>query len=354
MRRKNYRPYLFLAALLLICLNLPFRVIRPIRAHMIYVTSPFWKNLSSPFYKNEERKLKEELEKLQSEKGGLIRQNQKLKEELFSEKNRKELQKQLELEASPLFSRVIYREPAAWSSFFWIDVGERDNERLGFSAVSVNSPVLSGDFLVGVIDHVGKKQSRVRLITDASLVVSVRAVRGEKNLEEVAQLIDRLILNLEAIEEEENVKEDPLLLKLETLRNRCLIKGGDQYLAKGELLGTSSPLWRSRLSTLKGIGFHCDFEDERGVARELRTGKPYDRLYGGEKVVLIQKGDSLVTTGMEGIFPPNLGVGVVTKVDPLEEGAASFSIEAQPYSCFHDLSSVTVLPSLGFNMEGAP
>ncbi len=92
--------------------------------------------------------------------------------------------------------RIIYRDPSAWSSTCWIDAGEENNALLGKTIIAKNSPVISGSALVGVIEFVGKRQSRVRLITDSSLKTAVRAVRGavaERDISLLTQMLqDRL------------------------------------------------------------------------------------------------------------------------------------------------------------------
>jgi cell shape-determining protein MreC len=306
---------------------------------------------------------------LEAENGKLMRQNEQLKKRLLSEdrieshyKNLKNevsdpffvrrqthLKMRLELEAKSLYAQVIYRQPSAWSSSLWIDVGRRDNEALGFTVVSVNSPVLSGGQLIGIVEAVGEKQSRVRLVTDSSLVVSVRVVRGLTQKHEMLQLIDKLSLEL-ALQGEgllSTEEEQILAEKLTALKESLQKDVGTKYLAKGELFGTSSPIWRSRSPVLKGIGFNYDFEDVEGPARELRTGKPYSHLIQDRGIALIQEGDLLVTTGLDGIFPADLPVALVSNVEPLKEGETSYSIEAKLCASeIEDISSVVVLPSL--------
>jgi cell shape-determining protein MreC len=183
-----------------------------------------------------------------------------------------------ELMAMP--AQAIYRDPASWSSSMWINVGEMDNRILGRGVIAKNSPVVAGGALVGVVDYVGKRQSRVRLITDSGLSPSVRAVRGEN------------------------------------------------YLAKGELHGSSTPFWRSRSPLLKGIGFHFDSKDPKQTSS-------------------LQEGDVLVTTGLDGVFPPDLLVGKVVKVSRTKPGGYAFEIEAQPaVARLNDLQTLFVLPSL--------
>ncbi|MEN9653936.1 MAG: hypothetical protein RL235_48 [Chlamydiota bacterium] len=174
-------------------------------------------------------------------------------------------------------AKVLYRDPSLWGSSLWIQGGQMDSEHFEEPVFAKNSPVLCNDALVGVIDIVGKRQSRVRLITDSAIFPSV-----------------------------------------------CVLQG-DQVIARGELHGSSKPLWRSRGTELKGIGF-------RLVDRPFRDG-------------MIRPGDLLVTSGLDGVFPPHLPVATVTHVEPLEEGAYSYELLANPIaSRMNALEVVYVLP----------
>ncbi|HSX10517.1 MAG TPA: rod shape-determining protein MreC [Chlamydiales bacterium] len=189
-------------------------------------------------------------------------------------------------------AQVIYRDPSSWSSSLWVNVGEEDNQELGQQVVAKNSPVIAEGALVGVVDYVGKKQARVRLITDSGLSPSVRAVRGT---------------HLE-----------------------------DGYLAKGEVHGSSAPFWRSRNPVLKGVGFNYDYADEEGGSRDLKGQVP-----------LLKEGDSILTSGLDGVFPPGLRVGSISWVAPLKEGSYAYEIEVRPAAHnLNDLQTVFILPAL--------
>lgn len=207
--------------------------------------------------------------------------------------------------------RVIYREAAQWSSTLWINVGADEG-------VELDTSVLYNGALIGLVDRVEKRKSRVLLLTDGSLIPSVRVARGDEAkrtlLEKTEQLATQLRLHGEPAGNLDEV--------VAHLRGSI----GSSYLAKGELRGSSAPLWRSRSMVLKGVGFNYDYADEHGGAREISTGTPYD---GGEAEMLIQVGDLLVTTGLDGVFPPGLKVALVSHVEPLQEGAPSFNIEAK-------------------------
>jgi Cell shape-determining protein len=73
-------------------------------------------------------------------------------------------------------AKVIYRDPASWSSVLWVDVGENSDPSKG-KVVAEDSPVLVDGAVVGVVDLVENECARVRLLTDSSLVPSVRVSR---------------------------------------------------------------------------------------------------------------------------------------------------------------------------------
>jgi rod shape-determining protein MreC len=84
------------------------------------------------------------------------------------------LQRQYPWKLKP--ARVVGRDPANWWKTITIDRGSRDG-------VVVNSPVLTGEGLVGRVSEVGATQSRVVLVGDPNCRVSV-LVGDEKNREQ--------------------------------------------------------------------------------------------------------------------------------------------------------------------------
>jgi len=372
MRKKSYRPYIFLGLFLFSLFYLPGILVQGMRSSAGAISKGFWRqsayvraSFSPPSIP---RKSKEQVESLEVENLLLKKQNESLRRRLLSEervenqiKKIKEIisldekknlsfykrrkvaaEKQLELELFSISAEVIYRDPSEWSSTLWINAGELENTKLHEKVVSVGSPVLKGPYLIGMVEFVGNRKSRVRLLTDASLIPSVRVARGGQENRELAALVKQ-VLHQVALREEPR----ETLVVLNNLLERLQEEAPERFLAKGELMGSSSPLWRGRSEVLKGVGFNYDFADEEGPSLELRSGKPLDQLNDEKFTPLIDVGDLLVTTGMDGVFPKDIPVAHVTKIAPLKEGSPSFEIEAQLCAGnLNNLLDVTVLPSL--------
>jgi cell shape-determining protein MreC len=250
--------------------------------------------------------------------------------EAFYQRRSQELMERLEREKRAVLAKVIFREPISWTSSLWLNVGKKENRKLGKEVVAVNSPVVHGNSLVGVVEQVEESKCRIRLITDSSLVPSVRAVRGKEQYRWLQQQLEALITSIQLIKAGQGSgKELQQLTHLaEQLKKSWQSISSDAYLAKGELHGASAPLWHSRGMMLKGIGFNYDFFDEEGPARELRSGEALDRSSG--PIPLLRVGDLLITTGFDGVFPAGLKVALVKEVGCLKEGASSYELTAYP------------------------
>lgn len=234
-----------------------------------------------------------------------------------------EMKSLLQKKTMAALGRIIYRDPSAWSSTCWIDAGEENNALLGKTIIAKNSPVISGSALVGVIEYVGKRQSRVRLITDSSLKTAVRAVRGAVAERDISLLTQML---------QDRLQKHPFKQTLQEFKQTLKVGWEDGFFAKGEISGTSAPYFRSLHPILKGIGFNCNFEDIDSPARDLKAG-------------ILRENDLLITSGLDGIFPPGLHVGRVINIKPLKPGGYSYDLEATPSAGdLADLTFVYVLP----------
>lgn len=290
-----------------------------------------------------EERLEEQMQKWQQ-----MQKSTTTEDASFFQRRQKQLSKILDLQLQAIPAKVIYREPTFWSSVFWVNVGEKDNIAMNKQIVAKNSQVTLGNVLVGVIEEVGPSRSKVRLITDAKLTPSIRAIRGSEQNHLLSDQIDSLLQVLQTREELFSSKEEMSYLysKLYQIKSKISEPFKDLYLAKGELYGGSLPLWRSRGSNLKGVGFNYDFADDEGPSRDLRTGKILLDPSSPE-ISILQEGDLLVTSGLDGVFLPGLQVAIATKIEQLREGSSHYMLTAKsliPH--FQELYTVFILPPL--------
>lgn len=258
-----------------------------------------------------------------------------------------ELQQRQEF-SSILPAQVIHRDPNSWGHSLWLNVGKEQGASKG-------SPAVVGPHLVGVVDYVGKNQCRVRLLTDSGLRPSVRVVRGKEQDRQLLHHLQQAATTLSqreelfATAEEQSIFQENLSILKERLKN----SGASLYLAKGELWGSYKAAGKSLSLELFGTGFNYDYADEHGPARDLRSGVPIHQQ--GKGIPLIEPGDLLVTTGMDGVFPKGLCVATVRKLFPLREGSYYYDLLASPSAGdLNQLQTLLLLPPVGYNPKDQP
>lgn len=361
-RRIASYPYFVLGIFLFCWISLPRTASDPLRSFAVASFSPIWKGWGRLFQDRGSAESGKEIARLQWENQNLRARIESAQEwvhfesqkgdqlevlKAFSKRRAAQLRSKLE---SLLFSfpaEVVYRDPSSWSSSLWVYAGEEDNRALGRKVISKNSPVVSMGALVGVVDYVGEKQSRVRLITDSGLCPAVRAVRGGMQNRELGQILSGLLSRLEARDDlfADSEEKRAVLGRLESLQSKIEPATEESYLAKGELHGSSAPFWRSRGLMLSGVGFNYDYADEEGPARDLRTGRSVGSNLPAQPI--LKAGDLLVTSGLDGVFPAGLLAGTVSWIAPLKEGSYAYEIEVRPAAhCMNDLRTLFILPSL--------
>ncbi len=340
----NRRSLFFL--LLVVCgmLLFPKSGVEKIRTKLIMAISPSSSKESSVDLELENERLRAQFERVlewvsaekELEKQWIEFAEMEEEEDFFA-RRKKCLGHILERELHALPAKVIFREPSSWTSTVWINVGERDNASLGEVVVAENSPVVVGKCVVGVVEKVEKTKSSVRLITDPALSVAVRVVRGGV---QDRLLYERLLSVIDLLGGREDLYgSSEVSNALGGFLDQLEPKAEEFYLAKGVVSGVKTIAWRKKGQTLQGVGFNYDFADEEGEARILRSG---ETLSGSHASPLIQTGDLLVTSGLDGVFPADLHVAVVTKILPLREGGVSYSLEAKPV--INSFKEVFVLP----------
>ncbi|MBA3815735.1 MAG: rod shape-determining protein MreC [Parachlamydiaceae bacterium] len=272
-------------------------------------------------------------------------------------RHRQELKKLLNMQLEAVPARVIFRSESSWNSSLWINVGESTNETLGQVVVAKNSPVIVDMALVGVVDFVGKHQSRVRLITDSGLTPAVRALRGSPQTLLIQDKIHAMLQEMESLRDilPPSSENEELIALLTKTKERLTPGDHTWYLAKGELHGTSKPLWRSQSLLLRGVGFNHDFADSESPARDLRSGKPVEVASKIPSMPILKVQDLLVTTGMDGVFPSGLLVAEVKTLHFLKEGDYTYELDATPIlGNLNNLSLVFVIPPTGFDTQEQP
>lgn len=245
------------------------------------------------------------------------------------------LAKLLQQELKSIPGKVIFREPLLWNNFLWINLGQAQNKQIGEHIIAKDSPVVVGNKVLGVIEEVHETRSKVRLLTDPSLTISVRVTRGKEQnlslLESIEELLHRLDVRSELLE------GHAIQIALQQLQKSLIQDIGNYQLAKGILQGSNSSLWRLPAHILQGFGFNYEFSDEEGEKIDLRSENP----------PIIRIGDLLITTGFDGIFPKGLVTATVVAVEPLNAGDIFYKIRARAaIENIHEIEFVQVLPAV--------
>lgn len=368
----NFRPYVFLALAILIVLSLPKVMTTTFRGKAASLVEPIWNGASiiKRWFSNNDQDrqqlrenaillenslLKAEIARLQellflevsleADLAGLKNLSYDFDKDSFFRRRFDELQRVVDLKLNGVHAEVIFRGFSTWNHTCHINVGKKTNQELGRKVVEKNSPVTIGSSIIGVIDEVYENSSLVRLITDPGLHPSVRVSRGYGQNKDLIEHINFLSLALTLRTGLLANAQDQEILKdnLEILKKNLMNSSNSLYLAKGELSGIADAKLRSSDPLLRGIGFNYDFADSEGLSRDLRTGKTAISKSGSTP--LIQVGDLLVTTGMDGVFPSGLHAAEVVSIDILKEGAYTYDILARSTaSNIDDIKHVFVLP----------
>lgn len=216
-------------------------------------------------------------------------------------------------------AKVFFYDFVPWSHQAWVNVGKEEG-------IQPNSPVTVGGVVVGVIEEVKDHQSQMRLITDPKLIIAARLAQGKwKDRFLWSQF---LALSYHCSLYEEYQHNASLLKKLAREVESTLSVCPSKLTAKGLVKGSSSLLYKGAC-VLEGKEFQCEKADEESPSLSLSS-------------LVIQNGDLLVTSGLDGIFPPGLFLGLVSKVNQKD-----FSYDLSISSCAGDLSLleyVTILP----------
>lgn len=147
MKRSNILGYLCLGITLFILLSIPPKKMHRLRASLV------GKVLQTQKSRNQD-KLAIQIKLLKEENSTL---KQLLNAPLTPANN-------------PLIAKVIFRDPAFWASSVLIDKGRQNRHFI----IEKNSPVLSNGYLIGIVEEVFETFSKIRLITDKHIQLSIK------------------------------------------------------------------------------------------------------------------------------------------------------------------------------------
>ncbi|NBO24015.1 MAG: hypothetical protein EBU93_02080 [Chlamydiae bacterium] len=235
-------------------------------------------------------------------------------------------------------AKIIFKEPFATSSFAWINLGRAYNDQVKSPVIQKNSPVVLGDVLVGIVEEVFSHHSKIRLITDPNLVVSVVASRGKTQLKAIHQRSYELLDTLELSQDFLWEKKDQLKMLLLNLHQLLEKEGVDRFYARGEVYGAEYSPFLSYDHSLVGEGFHLEAQSKTHL--QVQESEKF-------KEIAIKSGDLLETTGLDGLFPKGLKVAIVTAIAPSKIGKLAYGIKAKTVvASLNELQYVQILPPL--------
>jgi len=201
--------------------------------------------------------------------------------------------------------RIVLKNKSTYDYTFWIDLGRKN-----CPAIGKNSPVCFGPHAIGVVEYVGARTARVRLISDPKLQPSVCAIRGSATSSWITD-------TLKALAQDERLQTDSAKRAFSVLTQQLAPSGPTQFLAKGYLEG----IHRFQGKNLfKVSGFHKDFP--------------------------LKGGDRLITSGLDGVFPKGLLVAKVVEILAHKPAELTYSLWAEPLYTPLDLPFVFILPPL--------
>lgn len=170
----------------------------------------------------------------------------------------------------------------------WIDVGVAN-----CSFIEKFSPICIGPHALGLVEEVGYRRSKVRLLSDPKAAVHVCAGKTET-------------LARHYVDELASLNSDPVVQSALELVAKKIERPSEEKLATAQLSG---------------------FDKQSRFTGDVIQGH-------------FKPGDLLVTSGYDGIFPAGFFVGRITKA-----GRSVQKIEAKPSYPYHSLRAIFVLPA---------
>lgn len=188
--------------------------------------------------------------------------------------------------------RTTVRDPGEWASFVWVQLPAEQSAKNWLEC-----PAIIGDCAVGLVDFVKGERCRVRLLSDAQVSLSVTTPRA---------------LGSENQDDDREKTCSPLI---------------------GQVRGFGGALWCSSGTLLAGEGYI--------------PGPPKSALWAHLQKTPAKRqfavGDLLVTSGLDGIFPTGLRVGVVTCVETAKLAETRYAFAIQSAVNLHQIDEICLL-----------
>lgn len=236
-------------------------------------------------------------------------------------------------------AKVIKRSVENWADYFWIDKGSESD-----IPISIYSPIVQGLTCIGFVDSVEVNKSRVRLLTNPSCQVAVRTTRGAEAHLPAVFAVDYLLdfLALDDRIDPSTVDIEEFYFYLDHFKSLLTKDLDSRRLAKGEVRGIYDAKTSFQKPLLRGSGFNYVYADSHGPSIDLKLGIKDESKWSGQH--LVQLGDQVITSGLDGVFPPGLFVGKVVSIEPLKRGAFYYDLSVEPlFNPFEPISHVMVL-----------
>jgi rod shape-determining protein MreC len=202
-------------------------------------------------------------------------------------------------------AQILIKDLKPSSFTFWVDIGSNTCQFIG-----KGSPVCFGPYALGIIDYVGKRTSRVRLIADPKLQPSVTAIRGQAARSWMTDILD-------AFKADEKLQKNTSQRAIQLIQNELQSGALSEELENGYLTG-----------------------QKRHAGQELLRGE------GFSKESSLQVGDRLITSGLDGMFPKGLIIGKIIEMTPPPPGALSYGVWIKPIYTKKRPPYVYILPPM--------
>jgi len=314
------RPLSLILMALVVALSIPEAISRKCRGAAAWAAAPIWAAVQGmDGGLSTEEALRLRIQHLEGE-------NHQLKLQLQQQQHSQE-------QNGGIMAQVLAREAGLWDRFVWINVGRQTEGTQGI--LSRYSPVVVGTTLVGVVDYVGRRQSLVRLVTDPSCCPAVE-ISGRSDQQGVAVLSGQLLRLLQVQQESSS---------------RLHINAGELR----RLLQALSTLTAEGAPPMQGImhGQHIE-SDPPLLHGELFSSGWVSHQDNIAETPWPKSGHALVTSGLDGVYPPGLLVGYLLELDVGVNTHPSCRFKAIPAAELNALSWLTVLAPRGFEPSDKP